>query len=90
MSSRTFKNVTQAVWNCVQQNSVKQHNTSYTPPPPSNQGTSSTPAVGSTVDMKFNFDPQSGTVTYEITHKPFVVPENQIWSGIESSINACR
>ncbi len=89
MSQKTFSGITEAVWSCVQTTSEKEHGTTYTPAPPSYQGSSSTPAVGSTVDLNFNVDLTAGTVTYEITHKPFIVTDSEIWNGIQQSIDAC-
>lgn len=88
-SKKTFSNVSQPIWNCVQQTSVSQHGTVYTPPPPSNQGSSSTSTAVGHVDLNFNYDPTGQTVAYEITHKPFVVTEDEIWNGISSTIKGC-
>jgi hypothetical protein len=46
--------IAQCVWNCVQTTSVSKDNTVYNPPPPSTQGTSSTPAAGGQVDLNFS------------------------------------
>jgi len=89
MSSKSFPNVTQAIWTCVQNTSEQQHQTVYTPPAPSSNGTSSTPAAGGHVDLTFDFDPAQNTVAYTITHKPFIVTDDEIWNGIQDTINGC-
>ena len=89
MSSKSFPNVTQVIWNCVQNTSEQQHQTVYTPPSPSNSGTSSTPAAGGHVDLAFDFDPSTNSVTYTITHQPFIVTDKEIWDGIQGTIDAC-
>lgn len=89
MASKTFPNVTQAIWNCVQTTSVQQHGTVYVPPPPSNAGTATTSTVLGDIVLSFSFDPTKETVTYGIIKKPFLVSENQIWDGIQSTINDC-
>jgi hypothetical protein len=89
MSSNTYHGVTQAVFNCVKQTSASQHGTVYTPPD-GNSGTSKTTGTGWEVDMTFDFNPTSGDLAYTITHKTWIVPEAQIWSGIADTINGCR
>ena len=89
-SSKSFSNLTQEVWNCVQTTSVRDHGTKYTPPPPSNKGTSSTGTAVGQIDLTYDFDPSAGVVHYTITHKPFVVTQNEIWNGIQKTIDGCR
>jgi hypothetical protein len=81
--------IAQCVWNCVQTTSVNQDHTVYNPPPPSNQGTSSTPAAGGHVDLDFSVNISAATVTYTLTHEPFIVPTDKVWDGIQNMINGC-
>jgi len=89
MASKTFPNVTPAIWSCVQTTSVQQEGTVYDPPPPSSSGTASTKTIVGEVVLSFAVDSGQNTVTYKIVKKPFVVSENQIWNGIQSMINGC-
>lgn len=88
-SSKSFDNVTQAVWDCVKAATAKERGTTYQPPD-SNQGTATTkvPAVG-TLELGFDLDPGKATVTYTIISKPWIVTEDAIWNGIQDSINGC-
>lgn len=88
MSTKSFNNVTQDVWDCVKAASISQHSTVYDPPD-GNQGTATTNTVVGTVVMEFVFDPTAETVTYTIKSKPMLVPESALWNGIESSVEAC-
>jgi hypothetical protein len=88
-NTKTFHNITQSIWNCVQQTSTKEHGTIYDPPYPSNQGTSTTNTAVGKVVVDYDFEPSSETVTYTIKHKPFVVTDGEIWGGIESTIKQC-
>ena len=88
--TRSFGGVTQAIWECVKTTSYQQHGTKYVPPD-GNQGTATTsiPAIGDLV-LNFDYDPMKDTVTYTIVKKPFIVSENQIWSGTQDTIDGCQ
>lgn len=86
--SKTFENVTPAIWECVKATSLKEHGTVYAPPS-ANQGTATTKSIVGDVILSFNFNPANNSVAYTITKKPGIVSENQIWSGIESTIKGC-
>lgn len=88
-NSKTFYGITQAVFNCVQATSTKQHGTVYTPPN-SNTGTSKTKGTGWEVDMDFNFNPATGALAYKITHATWIVPTDKVWDGISDTIDACQ
>jgi hypothetical protein len=88
MSSRTYDNITPAIWACVKETSNQEHGTTYTGP---DQGTATTqiPIVGTLV-MSYDFQASAGTLTYAIVKKPGLAPESRIWGGIESTIDGCR
>lgn len=86
--SKTFENVTPAIWECVKATSLKEHGTIYAPPG-ANQGTATTKSIVGDVVLNFTFNPTNNTVDYTITKKPGIVSENQIWSGISSTIKGC-
>ena len=88
-SSNTYHGVTQTIFDCVKATSLSQHGTVYKPPN-ANSGTSTTKGTGWEVDMTFGFDPATEDLTYTITHKTWIVPEQQIWNGIADTINVCR
>jgi hypothetical protein len=88
MSSRSFGNVTQAVWECVKAASIKDHQAVYDPSD-GDQGTVSTPTVVGTVVLTFVFDPATASVSYTIKDKPLLVPESAMWDGIQQSFDGC-
>jgi len=87
--SKTYHGVTQAIFDCVKETSTAKHGTVYDPAD-GNKGTSSTSGTGWSVDMTFDFNPTTGDLSYTITHKTWIVPVNQVWSGIADTINECR
>ena len=48
-----------------------------------------TPVLLTREELQFAFDPTGASVEYTIASKPFLVTEDEIWSGIQDSINAC-
>ena len=87
-SSKTFNNVTAAIWECVKSTSSKQHGTVYAPPGASS-GTATTKTIVGTVELSFNFDSTQNSVSYTILKKPGIVSEKQVWGGIQDSIDGC-
>lgn len=85
-STRTYKNVTPAIFACVKSTSFKEHQTVYAPPD-ANTGIATTPKYN--VVLSFVFDPSASTLTYTITQEPWYVTDNEIWDGICSTINEC-
>jgi hypothetical protein len=82
--------VTKEIFARVKSDSLKEHGTVYAPPD-GNQGTATTKVtmVG-TIVLSFDFQPQSGQLTYTIVSKPGIVPESKIWSGIQDAIDKAR
>jgi hypothetical protein len=89
MSSKTWNGVTPAMFACVKAGSARDHGTKYQPPD-GDKGTATTDvtAVG-TIVLGFELDP-GGALTYTIQKKPMLVPESEIWSGIDSAIKGCK
>ncbi|MGB8509529.1 MAG: hypothetical protein WCD76_14175 [Pyrinomonadaceae bacterium] len=87
--TRSFGGITQAVWECVKTTSYNQHGTNYAPPD-ANQGTATTSTPIGDVVLTFDYDPTKETVTYTIVKKPFLVSDNQIWSGIQDTADGCQ
>ena len=88
MSSRSFANVTPSVWACVKAASIAKNNASYDPPD-GDAGTVKVPTPVGTVVLDFTVDAATSTITYTIQSKPFLVPEEAMWSGIGASIESC-
>ena len=88
-SAKTWNGVTPEIFACVKAGSARDHGTQYEPPG-ADKGTATTQvrAVG-TIVLGFELDP-GGALTYTIQKKPLLVPESQIWKGIDSAISACR
>lgn len=89
-NSRTFEGVTPQIWEDVKANSLKEHGTIYQSTGPT-IGTAITKvtAIG-TILLNYNYDAPKDTVTYNIEKKPGIVSANQIWNGIQSTIDGCR
>ncbi len=88
--SKTFEQVTTAIFACIQASSLAQHGAVYAPQG-ADKGTVSTtvPLIGKVV-LAFDFDPDNCTITYTIDKKPFIVAEHQIWAGVADTIQGCR
>jgi hypothetical protein len=88
-NSKIFGGVTPAIWDCVKTTSYNDHGTVYAPAG-ANQGTATTDTLVGTVALNFNFDPIKDTVAYTIVKKPFLVSADQIWNGIQDTIDGCN
>ncbi len=86
--SRTFGGVNTAVWQCVKSTSLQEHGTKYVPAD-ADQGTATTDTVVGTVELSFDYNAQKDSVSYKIIKKPFIVSDNQIWNGIQETIDHC-
>ena len=91
-SSRTFEGVSPECFRCMQEASVAQYHTVFTPPPPppATEGTSVSKTPVGELAMEFACDESTQSVTYTLTHKPFVIPEGQLRDGIAKSIKGCN
>jgi hypothetical protein len=88
-SQKTYQNVNSALFACIKTKSKSEHGTVYQPLN-GNQGTATTKVsfIG-TIVLAFNFDPGASTLAYTIQQKPGIVSDNQIWNGIQSTIDEC-
>lgn len=86
--SRSFGGITPAVWSCVKSTSFKEHGTVYAPADGST-GTATTGTIVGQVVLGFTYDSVKDTVSYNIQQKPFIVSDDQIWSGIQETIDHC-
>lgn len=87
--SRTFNNVTPAVFDCVKRTSEAQQGTVYVETE-ANRGTATTSSTLWTVVMDYVFTPDTGDLEYELVRKTWIVPADTIWSGIADTIAGCR
>lgn len=87
--TRNFGGVKQAVWECVKKTSYEQHGTKYVPAD-GNQGTATTSTPVGEVVLNFDYDLAKETITYTIVKKPFLVSDDQIWNGIQETIDGCQ
>ncbi len=85
-ASKSWNGITEAIFSCVKTTSKKQHGTKYEPPD-ADSGTATTETPVGTVKLSFALVKE--TLTYEILSKPILVPEAEIWNGIEDTIKAC-
>lgn len=87
--SRSFGSVNAATWACIKLSSEKEHDSKYLPAG-ANVGTATTPTPIGDVILGFNYDPEKDTVSYTIEKKPFIVTSNQIWNGLQETIDHCN
>ena len=85
--SKSWSTVTESIFDCVKATSQKAHGTVYDPAD-GDTGTATTvvTAVGKIV---LQFTLANGTLTYTILSKPWIVTEDEIWTGIDTSVTGC-
>ena len=87
--TRTFSNISAATLACVAEQSRKRHGTVYVRDAANpNRVTSETHYFGLTRIVS-DFDPPTGTATYQILQKPGLASYDQIWNGLRDAIAAC-
>lgn len=86
---KIFHGVTPQIFSCLKAKSVAEHGTKYSPPD-GNKGESITSGSMWEVKLGFDFVPSSGDLTYTLISKSWIVPLDQVWDGIGSTINSCR
>ncbi|HXR80041.1 MAG TPA: hypothetical protein VN763_03940 [Saprospiraceae bacterium] len=92
--TKTFTGITPAIWKCVKSSSTKEYGTVFAPPEAST-GTATTVVkslgITFTVILKFDYNAAKEQVTYVIKDRPlFVVGDNDIWNGIQKTIDGCK
>ena len=85
---KVFYDVTSEIFACVKTKSKDEHGTVYDPPN-GNSGTATTTTSLYFVELGFNFDPQSGDLTYTLIKKSWLVPISEVWNGIAKTIDTC-
>jgi hypothetical protein len=86
-NTRSYDNVTEAIFGCIKATSKREHGTTYDPPN-GDSGTATTDTfVGKVV---LGFDLSSGKLTYTIKEKPGIVTEDEIWNGTDDTVSGCR
>ena len=88
---RSFAGVDQEVWDCLRSTTEKEHGTVYAfdaGDPTAGAATTKVALIGDIV-LRFNFDAARATLTYSIQQKPLIVRDNQIWDGIQESVDHC-
>jgi len=73
MSSKSYNNVTAAIFSCVKATSEQEHGTIYNPPD-AHQGTATTDTAVGKVVVSFDLNPAAEVLSYSITSKPFIAP----------------
>jgi hypothetical protein len=89
---RSFKGVDEEAWETLRSRSTRDHGTIYQfegDDETSGTATTRVPVIGDIV-MHFHLDVDAATLTYTIVQKPMVVREDQIWDGIEKSVEDAR
>lgn len=86
--TRNFGGITPAIWECIKTTSLNEHGTIYAPPG-AVKGTATTDTPIGSVVLDFDFMADRATVSYTIIKKPFLVGDNQIWDGIQDTIDQC-
>lgn len=86
--SRTYTDVTQAIFDCVKTKSKTDHGTVYDPPN-GNTGTATTQTTVGEVKLSFDLDLSAKTLKYVILEEPGAVFNFEIWDGICGAIKFC-
>ena len=86
-SSKTFADITPSLWDCIKKTSQEQHGTVYSG---ENQGTATTNTLVGKVVLEYDFEASKDTLRYKIKQKPFLVSSDQIWNGIQDTIDDCN
>ena len=89
---RSFAGVDDEIWDCLRSSTTQEHGTVYTfdaADPTAGTATTKISVIGDIV-LRFRFDPARATITYTIQQKPLIVRDDQIWDGIQESIDHCR
>lgn len=84
---RTYNNITEPIWSCIKNTSIKENGTKYSG---ENQGTATTKSPVGLVILGYDFNASAGTLTYTIQQKPKIVTAGQIWNGVQDAITDCR
>ena len=91
-SSKTYTNITPAMFDCVKKNSHDEHGTLYDPAD-GNTGTATTVVkillTKHVIVLSFDFEPSTSTLSYVIVQEPTVVTDDEIWDGICKTIKEC-
>ena len=88
-SSKSFEGVSPECWKCMQEAQTTKYKTVFTPPPPATEGTSVSATPVGEIRMEFAYDESAQTASYTLNHKPFVIPEGQLWDGIAKLVKEC-
>jgi hypothetical protein len=89
---RSFAGVDQEAWDCLRTSTAREHGTVYTfdaADPSAGTATTKVAVIGDIV-LRFKFDDVKDTITYTIQQKPLIVGDDQIWNGIQESIDHCN
>lgn len=93
-STRTYDNITPAMWSCIQSYNTGYESTYSHDQPPGEPGCDTgevkTKSPVGEVAVKFVFNPSKSTLQYTITAKPWIVMDSSVFGGIEKTIAACR
>jgi len=93
-NTKTFKGLTPTLWKCVKETSMLEHGTVFAPPDsPTGTATTVVKTLGLTftVALSYNYDEVKEQVIYMINERPkLVVSEEDIWDGIQRTIDGCK
>ena len=87
--TRTFHNVTRAVYECTKDIGEARHNTVYEPRD-ADYGTATTSSFFWKLVVYYRFDPQTGDLYHEILQRSWIIPVDRVWAGIGDQITECE
>ena len=90
---RSFAGVDEEIWDCLRETTTQEHGTVYSfdtaGDPTAGTATTKVAVIGDIV-LRFQLDTVKDTLNYTIQQKPLIVRDDQIWGGIQESIDHCR
>ncbi len=86
--TRTFHNVTRAIYECTKDIGEARHNTIYEPRD-GDDGTATTSSFFWKLVVYYRFDPATGDLYHEIRERSWIIPVDRVWAGIGDQIAEC-
>jgi hypothetical protein len=87
--TRSFDDVTPAIWQRVKEVGRRSYGTVFEPPD-EDAGTARTMTPFGVLELDFVLDRVGNRITYTVRRKPFLLLSGPLWQGLEGTIERCR
>jgi hypothetical protein len=87
--TRSFADVTPAVWERVKDVGRRDYGTEFSPAD-GDVGTARTMTPVGLLELDYELDRSRNAITYRIRRKPMLLISAPLWRGLEDTINRCR